>query len=73
MAGDTRMKIERFVAKYRLDAKATAKLENSSERVAERIVEAPMGHVNNQSTCLHFEGGGRRNARRRKAGCEEGL
>ena len=37
---------------YRLDAKATAKLENSSDSVAERIVETPMGHVNNPSAYI---------------------
>ena len=46
------MEIKRFVAKYRLDVKATGKLENSSDSVAERIVEAPMGHVNNPSACV---------------------
>ena len=49
MTGETRVKIKRFVAKYRLDTKATAKLENSSLSVAERIIEAPMEHVNNPS------------------------
>ena len=46
------MKIKRFVARYRLDAKATAKLENSSDSVAKRIVETPIGHVSNPSACI---------------------
>ena len=46
------MKLKRLVAKYRLDAKATAKLENSSESLAERIVEVPMEHVSNPSAYI---------------------
>ena len=49
MTDETKMKIKRFATKYRLDAKAAAKLENSCESVAEMIIEAPMEHVNNQS------------------------
>ena len=45
-------KVRRFVAKYRFDAKAAAKLENSRDSVAERIVDTPMGHVNNPSAYI---------------------
>ena len=46
------MRILRFVAKYGLDARATAKLENSSDSVAEWVIETPMGHVNNPSAYI---------------------
>ena len=52
VTSETKMKIKRFVAKYRLDAKATAKLENSSDGVAERIVETPMGRASNPSAYI---------------------
>ena len=49
VTGETKVTVKRFAAKHRLDANATAKLENSSDSVAEQIIETPMGHVNNPS------------------------
>ena len=47
--GDTSMKVKQYAANHKLDARVTAKLENSSDGVAEKIIEKPMGHASNPS------------------------
>ena len=48
VAGDRKMKVTRLAAKRRRDARATTKLESNSDIVTEKIIETPMGHVNNR-------------------------
>ena len=52
VTGETKMKVKRFVAKHRLDVRATPNLENSSDSVAEKVIETPMGHKNNPSAYI---------------------
>ena len=47
VAGDMKLRVKRLAAKHRRDARATAKLESSSDSVTEKIIETSMGHVNN--------------------------
>ena len=52
VVGDMKMRVKRFAAKCRRDARATANLESSSDSVTEKIIETPMRHVNNPSACI---------------------
>ena len=52
VAGGMKMRIKRLAAKRRRDARATDKVESSSDSVTEKISETPMGHVNNPSACI---------------------
>ena len=47
VAGETNIKVKQFAAKHRLDARATAKLENGRDSVAEKVMKTSMGHMNN--------------------------
>ena len=51
VAGDMKMLVKRLATKRRRDARATAKLEISSDNVFKKIIEAFMGRVNNPSAC----------------------
>ena len=52
VAGDMKIRVKRLAANGRRDARATAKLESSSDSVTEKIIETSMGHVNNPSACI---------------------
>ena len=58
VAGDVKMRVKRLAAKRRRDARATAKLESSSDSVTEKIIETSMGRVNNPSACVTKAVGG---------------